>query len=1111
LSDNNDNLYIFSGSSGVNDLWKFEPDISCIGITLDAKSLIKPKKTSICTSNDSVVMSIDTALFNVSWNPSSTVTVNADTSLLVFKPTVQTYYTISAHGGKCVAIDTLKFTVRIGSPTYDTIIDTTCLTGKYPYNKSGIYDYVIRNASGCDSNIHLNLTIRDYIDTSYVDICKGGSFIFYGKTYSTTGTYSKIFKNQFNCDSTKVMVLKVVSPDTIYVKQTICQGDTLLYRGNKYATSGEYNFSRGCGMDVLSLWVRPKDSFVIFDTFCSGDTFKYQIHRYTTSGTYSHKYISTDGCDSFMVFNLHVKTKTSDTIRIDSIILDNLCSINNKRIYIFPLNIDFKNKYSRDFGYNYQPASIFYNLTAGTYPIRIKRGCAFLDTPVTLPYRERDTSVINDETCVIFPYYFNNQYITKSGIYWDTFTNVYNCDSFIKLNLVVHKTDSFTIRDTICRGDTVMFDGFARTAAGTYYQYIKLFEGCDSTVKFILTVKRRDTMIHNRTICRGDTLYFSGNKYTEAGSYKLSYINKEGCDSFVHLNLTVKRRDTFLFHDTICSGAIKLFEGIAHTSNGNYVYKLLNGEGCDSFRILNLVVHRQDTNNLKYSKCIDDSIVHGGVTYKTTGVHNKLYKNIFKCDSLVILDLKFSAFESQTLNKNICPGDMFEGYKSAGTHYDTFKRTGKCDSIRELILSHLPIPVTKLTASICQTQTYTYRSKTFKTKGVFFDTIVTSKNCDSIIEIDLKVKDSSSFSYSHFICKSETYLFNNQNLNRPGFYKDTLINYLGCDSFVYLTLGYRPPIQDSVKAEICFGENFRGYTTTGIYKDTIQTALGCDSILKIDLKVLVGPYPYEQKLEDCKSVLFKNKLYTNSILIHDTLYNKLNCDSVYRKTDILIRPKPIKRPLENLTFCDSIRMSDGKVYRFNFSYQDTIRTKDTLACDSLYFPKLLEKKSKVNMTISIVPMFDEYFKGEKVELTTYPAKKLFWTTGDTIARINLVLNEDQSIEVIGWDSEECKDTASINLRVIEPGLLDIPKAFAPYGMIENRLFKPNFKGMVEINRFEIYNRWGEKIYSTNTKENIGWDGTYKGEDVPSGLFTFLLEYKVNRSIFFKTGEVLLVR
>jgi hypothetical protein len=102
--------------------------------------------------------------------------------------------------------------------------------------------------------------------------------------------------------------------------------------------------------------------FVILDTFCTGDTFKYQTHRYTNSGSYSHKYVNVDGCDSFMVFNLHVKSKTSDTIRIDSIIIDNLCSVNNKRIYIFPLNIDGKNKYTKDFGLSYQPASIFYNL-----------------------------------------------------------------------------------------------------------------------------------------------------------------------------------------------------------------------------------------------------------------------------------------------------------------------------------------------------------------------------------------------------------------------------------------------------------------------------------------------------------------------------------------------------------------------------------------------------------------------------------------------------------------------------------------------------------------------------------------------------------------------------
>lgn len=853
------------------------------------------------------------------------------------------------------------------------------------------------------------------------------------------------------------------------------------------------------------------DTVFIYDTFCAGSKFYFAGDTFENSVVKVYNHINSIGCDSIVKLSLFVKSASLDTIRLDSIVIGNICSSNNKTIYLFPLNIDLKNKYTKDWGAFYQSASIFYNLPSGDYHIRIKRGCAFLDTLISLPYKVSDTLIFKHKICKGDSFKFQNIYYTQKGLYKFSYKNRYSCDSFRILNLEVGKVDTFKLYDTICNGDFKYFDNRNVSVPGIFVNYSSNNDDCDSTTILYLIVKRRDTMIHNRSICQGDTLNFSGNRYTEAGSYKLSHINKQGCDSFVHLNLSIKRRDSFSFYDTICRGSSKMFEGIAHKISGKFVYKLTNREGCDSFRILNLVVQRQDTHTLKYAKCIDDSVIHGGVTYKTTGIHNKLYKNIFNCDSLVILDLKFSNFEIETITKSICPGDSYEGYKLVGTHHDTIKRKGKCDSIRELILSHTPIPITKLSPSICKTKVYTYRSKSYSQAGVYYDTILTSRNCDSIIEIGLTVFDTSFSTLHYSICKNETYLFNNQYLSQPGIYKDTSVNHLGCDSFIYLTLGYRPPIYDSVRVEKCFGESYRGYTKTGTYRDTIQTAIGCDSILKINLKILAGPYPFEQKLEDCKSILFKNKLYTNSILIHDTLYNKLSCDSVYRKTNILIRPKPQKGPLEYLTFCDSIRMSDGKVYRFNFSYQDTIKTKDALACDSLYLPKQLEKKTRVNLTISVIPKFDEYFKGEKVELTTYPAKKLFWTTGDTIAKIKLVLNEDQMIEVIGWDSEECKDTAAISLRVIEPGLLDIPNAFAPSGMPENRIFKPNFKGMVEITRFEIYNRWGEKIYSTNTKDNIGWDGTYKGEDVPSGLFSYLLEYKVNRHTFFKSGEVLLVR
>ncbi|HYG14792.1 MAG TPA: gliding motility-associated C-terminal domain-containing protein, partial [Bacteroidia bacterium] len=44
---------------------------------------------------------------------------------------------------------------------------------------------------------------------------------------------------------------------------------------------------------------------------------------------------------------------------------------------------------------------------------------------------------------------------------------------------------------------------------------------------------------------------------------------------------------------------------------------------------------------------------------------------------------------------------------------------------------------------------------------------------------------------------------------------------------------------------------------------------------------------------------------------------------------------------------------------------------------------------------------------------------------------------------------------------------------------------------------KIYNRWGEKMYET---ENSGmWDGKFKNDDVPPGVYFVILRYKDCRS------------
>ena len=75
----------------------------------------------------------------------------------------------------------------------------------------------------------------------------------------------------------------------------------------------------------------------------------------------------------------------------------------------------------------------------------------------------------------------------------------------------------------------------------------------------------------------------------------------------------------------------------------------------------------------------------------------------------------------------------------------------------------------------------------------------------------------------------------------------------------------------------------------------------------------------------------------------------------------------------------------------------------------------------------------------------------------------------------------------------------------------NKEFKPV---MAFVNRenylMQIYNRFGELVFDNNNPE-VGWDGKYKGEIAPSGIYVYLIRYsKPNHDIIQKKGIVTLV-
>jgi gliding motility-associated-like protein len=116
------------------------------------------------------------------------------------------------------------------------------------------------------------------------------------------------------------------------------------------------------------------------------------------------------------------------------------------------------------------------------------------------------------------------------------------------------------------------------------------------------------------------------------------------------------------------------------------------------------------------------------------------------------------------------------------------------------------------------------------------------------------------------------------------------------------------------------------------------------------------------------------------------------------------------------------------------------------------------------------------------------------------------------VSLIANNNFNCPDTLS-KLIAINPDVrIFIPNAFSPYNKDDlNQSFGPAgmLHGLKEM-EMNIYNRWGEKLYSTNSIDRP-WDGTYKGVNVPQGNYLYMIKLKdVYDNIYWYEGTVMLL-
>jgi gliding motility-associated-like protein len=158
--------------------------------------------------------------------------------------------------------------------------------------------------------------------------------------------------------------------------------------------------------------------------------------------------------------------------------------------------------------------------------------------------------------------------------------------------------------------------------------------------------------------------------------------------------------------------------------------------------------------------------------------------------------------------------------------------------------------------------------------------------------------------------------------------------------------------------------------------------------------------------------------------------------------------------------------------------------------------------------------------GQPLQLNATGGVTYRWSPPDNLSATNIqnpvalfpTLTESIRYKVIGFSSEGCQDSAYINVKIFKTlPTIFVPTAFTPNNDGKNDFLLPIGVGIKNIDYFNVYNRWGQLLFSTRTNGH-GWDGKIKG--IPQTTSTFIWTVKATDytgAAYFQKGISTLIR
>lgn len=923
-------------------------------------------------------------------------------------------------------------------PPHTNLVRTICqgdyfLLGSSAYSTSGTYTATIETAAGCDSMVTLNLTVINPMSTVNKTICAGQSVTIGTSTYNTTGMYTKVLPHAsaLGCDSTVHLNLTVLPAINTNLNATICQGESYAVGSTNYTSSGSYNqtfpASNGCDSMVhLNLTVLPVPVTNLSPVLCYGESYAVGGTTYTASGVYHDTLTALNGCDSIVNLNLTIRPEITTSLVIN-ICEDETYSVgpstyNTSGAYLNVLtatngcdSIVYLNLTVLDIpetnlaisicqGNSYSVGSSDYTAT-GQYTdvLTAANGC---DSIVHLNLTVIPPTVypITGAICTGQTYTVGTSSYDVSGVYFDTLSSSIGCDSIVRLTLTVADILETDLAPSICEGESFTVGSSTYNQTGDFDDFFVTSTGCDSVVHLHLTVLDVPETFLDINICNGESFGVGSSTYNATGTYTNVLTAANGCDSIIHLDLTVLNVPMTNLDINICDGESYAVGSSSYNISGTYTDVLTAANGCDSIVHLDLTVLNVPVTNLDINICEGETYGVGSSSYNATGSYTDILTAANGCDSIVNLSLTVLDVPETFLTELICNGEAYSlggsNYTTTGNYQEIFTAANGCDSIVHLNLTVAPIPNTNIVTSICTGSSYHVGGSTYTDTGNYIDTLSSVvTGCDSIVFLNLTVTSFYETNLTEFICDGESFTVGSSNYTATGVYQDMFISQDGCDSLVNLNLTVYPVPVTNLDITICDGENYgvgnSSYTTTGVYQDVLQTTHGCDSI--VNLNLIVNPVfvtNLTQEICDGESFGVGNSNYTVTGVYQDVLTSANGCDSTVN-LNLTVHAIPVTNLTEIVCNGDTYGVGSS-VYNASGVYQDVL-TSTITGCDSIVNLNLTVRPAIQTALTQVLCFGDTYSVGNSTynATGTYTDVLTSAATGcDSTVTLNLTIRAE---------------------------------------------------------------------------------------------------------------------